>query len=103
MHGDNPRQAGESAGLRILDIILTLWCLLVAVIFYGGYLDPVMIGLQTGNLIGAYAAMVLLTATIAALRYLRGRPGGHAMASSSGPVSARTDSRQSSGDTDIDR
>lgn len=103
MHGDNSRQAGGSAGLRILDIILTLWCLLVAVIFYGGYLNPIEIGLQTGNLIGAYAAMVLLTATIVALRYLRGRPGSSNAASSAGPVSARTDSRQSSGDMDIDR
>lgn len=56
-----------------LDLIVTAWIGLVAVVYYGGYWWPARIGIITAQFIPVYAAMLLLSVCIAALRYRRAR------------------------------
>jgi len=104
MNDDHTRARSERDVFSVLlDIILTFWCLVVAITFYGGYLAPDTVGVQTGNMSGIYAALVLLTACVLALRYLRGRPGA-----ASGPgirsfVEQSAGGARSTGESELDR
>lgn len=52
------------------DILLTVWVLVVGVIYFGGYFVPA-IGALTPNASAFYALMVLVSVLVLALRYLR--------------------------------
>lgn len=64
--------AGDESGRFsvVLDIISSLWVIVVAVIFYGGYYQPDTVGIETGKAIVIYAALIILTAIKFALEYL---------------------------------
>ena len=51
------------------DLLLTVWVLVVAVIFFGVYADP-HIGLWTDTASAFYVLMVLVSAVALAVRYL---------------------------------
>ena len=52
------------------DILLTLWVLVVAVFFFGGYFFPTQIGVYTQAGAGFYALMLLASAGTLAWNYL---------------------------------
>ena len=51
------------------DLLLTLWVLVVGVIYFGGYFVPA-IGALTLNASAFYALMVLVSVLVLALRFL---------------------------------
>ncbi len=52
------------------DILLTLWVVVVAVFFFGGYFFPAQIGLYTQAGAGFYALMLLASVGTLAWNYL---------------------------------
>ncbi len=56
------------------DILLTVWVLVVALFFFGGYALPAQIGVYTSAGAGLYALMLLASAGTLALRYLNRSP-----------------------------
>lgn len=52
------------------DILLTLWVIVVAVFYFGGYFLPAQIGVYTQAGAGFYALMLLLSAGTLAWNYL---------------------------------
>ena len=103
MNGHIRARSEQDVFAVLLDIILTLWCLVVAITFYGGYLAPDTIGVQTGNMSGIYAALIMLTACILALRYLRGRPGETSRKRVRSSVEQSAGGAESTGESELDR
>ena len=52
------------------DLLLTLWVLVVAVFYFGGYFLPAQIGVYTQAGAGFYALMLLVSAGTLAWSYL---------------------------------
>ena len=52
------------------DLLLTIWVGVVAVIFFGVFIDP-RIGLWTDTASAVYVALVLVAAVVLAVKYLR--------------------------------
>ena len=52
------------------DVLLTLWVLVVAVFFFGGYFFPAQIGVYTQAGAGFYALMLLASVGTLAWNYL---------------------------------
>jgi hypothetical protein len=55
----------------ILDVLVSLWVVFVGIVYYGGYWMPRSIGVATGRLSVAYATMILISAAILCVRFLR--------------------------------
>jgi len=53
------------------DILLTLWVIIVAVFFFGGYFLPAQIGVYTQAGSALYALMLLVSVGMLAWNYLR--------------------------------
>ena len=101
--GDDAPDVDRSLSWKILDAVLALWCVYVGVVFYGGYLDPAGIGLQAGSGIAVYAALVIVSAVVLAIRYLRKTQDPGNAVPGSRNVSSRRPSGRGSGETDCDR
>ncbi len=73
-----PTPEKQSSGKPPLwaDLLLTLWVLVVGVVYLGGYFVPA-IGALTPNASAFYALMVFVSVLTLALRYLR-RSGAEA-------------------------
>ena len=56
------------------DLLLTLWVIVVAVFFFGGYFLPAQIGVYTQAGAAFYALMLLVSVCTLAWNYLH-RPG----------------------------
>ncbi len=52
------------------DLLLTVWVIVVGVVYFGGYFVPT-IGALTPNVSVVYALMVLVSALMLTMRYLR--------------------------------
>ena len=71
-----PQETGaRSEGLpRWADALLTLWVVVVAVVYFGGYFWPEAVGVYAAAGRTFYAALLLVAAVSLTLRYLnRGR------------------------------
>jgi len=101
--GDDTSDAAGSLGWKLLDVVLALWCVYVGVVFYGGYLNPAALGFQAGSGIAVYAALVIVSAVVLAIRYLRQTQDPGNAVSGSRNVSSRRASGRGSGETDCDR
>ena len=53
------------------DWLLTFWVIAVALFYFGGYFLPAQIGRYTASASALYALMLLLSALVLALRFLR--------------------------------
>jgi hypothetical protein len=59
---------------RVLDLVLTLWILFVAVVYFGGFFWQA-IGMSTAVFDKVYAGMLIASVAVLCWRWLTRKPG----------------------------
>ncbi len=98
------KAVSQSAGRWVLDGIVALWCVLVGFMFYGAYVDPLDIGLETGTATLGYIVMLSVAVVVGGLRYLRrSNHASHAKTDRASAGVLTHDPSERSEDSEIDR